>query len=283
MSFDERVARALAAKKATFDAETAERLKTLQALQRQGRERSLAEWDGFREMLRNTELGGGMSFEERVQLALEAKQAEFRAEAAVNASALKAARQNGTLRARKEWDEFRAMLMRTELGGGLSFSQRIAKNTARKKQEFDEDAAERWKDIRGMKKQGRTRSAEEWRNFKAMLLKDEIEGGTSFNERAAKQAAQKKAAFDEQVRTQTREYHQRIATYKDSLVDRPLLMHASSEHIVGVTKRPDAAARPKARPKSAGYKHVSIRTDPMSDHYPSVEEVMARRSFPTGD
>lgn len=109
-----------------------------------------------------------------------------------------------------------------------------------------------------------------------MLLKDEIGGGLSFNERAAREAAAKTAAFKEQVRAQTQAYNKRLMDYQEALLQRPLLMHVSTDKPKGVFKSPDAkvALRDRKSPpraRSAG----RMRTDPLMDARgpPTFEEI----------
>merc|ERR1719163_2763987 len=102
-------------------------MKHLQELEEKGHAKSHEEWEGFRAMLKDFD-ESGIPWDERVRIALQEKQAAFRRDVRENEKWVQAAKERGETRALEEWDEFRAMLTRSELGGGMTFQQRIDKN-----------------------------------------------------------------------------------------------------------------------------------------------------------
>jgi len=172
------------------------------------------------------EIGGGVSWDERVAVALAKKKAEFLAETAPRARALDDCKKAGVATAEARWEKFREMLLNSALGGGMSFDERVRQAVERKGREFNADGKARWHSIHEAERRGLERSAEEWRKFKAQLLADEDE--ESFDVKAAREAAQKSEAFKERVRKQTHDYHKRLEDFKTSLEDRPLMMKQQS-------------------------------------------------------
>jgi hypothetical protein len=72
------------------------------------------------------------------------------------------AQENGIKKSGKDWDNFRAALLNADLGGGLSFEQRLAKAKKAKSKEMNKDTMERTAALRTAAKMGRSKSAEFW-------------------------------------------------------------------------------------------------------------------------
>jgi hypothetical protein len=75
-----------------------------------GEERSKKDWNTFRARLEDAKLGGGISFDERIEQAKARKQAEFQAGSRTRRGVLRTAQARGRARSSEEWKGFRAML-----------------------------------------------------------------------------------------------------------------------------------------------------------------------------
>ena len=67
---------------------------------------------------------------------------------------IRTAQENGIKKAGKDWDNFRAALLNADLGGGLSFEQRLAKAKKAKSKEMNKDSMERTAALRTAAKMG---------------------------------------------------------------------------------------------------------------------------------
>jgi hypothetical protein len=105
-----------------------------------------------------------------------------------------------------------------------SFESRLDKNVKEKKASAAKQARAAAKMIKDIQTRGRAKSADDWTKFRADLDKNQIGGGVSFADRAAKGAAAKSKEFAKAAQEQERAYQKKLYNFQASLKERPLNM-----------------------------------------------------------
>jgi hypothetical protein len=101
--------RMLAVKKKMKDEERQNRYEIFKAKKR-GEEKAAVLWTGLKARLLDPAQGGGLSFDERIGIALGQKKAEFRSVSKERIGILRKCEAKGRSRSAKDWKEFKAML-----------------------------------------------------------------------------------------------------------------------------------------------------------------------------
>jgi hypothetical protein len=102
-------------------------------------------------------------FGQRMKRQIAAMKMKQRAEEKARWAQIHTAVENGQLSSGKDWQKFRAALLNAELGGGLSFEQRLAIAGNARRKVMNQTTHERLSTLRSAEKKGRSKSAEFWR------------------------------------------------------------------------------------------------------------------------
>jgi hypothetical protein len=195
ISFEERLAQAMAEKLAAFRADSQKMRQLLADLQKSGFERSMAQWKEWRSALEDSQLGGGMSFDQRIENSIREKRKAANDERKKMVELLKGCRDRGAEKSMEEWKSFREYLEKSELGGGISFDERVAQAMAEKLKNFREEGIKGRQLVAEAIKKGREKADEQWTEWRSRLNDVELGGGMSFDERIEMKIVEKKKAL----------------------------------------------------------------------------------------
>jgi hypothetical protein len=219
-TFEERVRRNAQNKHEQSVAEARKQAQAIRNTIACGIAKSASDWEQFRARLDDPaeQLGGGISFDERVRQGMEEKQNAFKAESRKQMKLIKEAQAKGFERSAVDWQEFRDQL--AVANAGMSFEERVQQSLQEKLETSKTEAAAQRKRIRETKELGYAKSQDDWRKFRSGLTESQNYDAV---------LTEKIAAKKDDWAASARAYKEVLTEIANKLEDRPLLMEQEAQ------------------------------------------------------